>query len=191
MLDHLHKSGSYKKLSKDLLKNVAKEVVYAMKSSLVMNPLRKNLIGSNPLSPMIYGLPKIHKEGAPLRPILNTIGGPTYFLAKFLAYKLKPLVGCTSSFVKDSTSFIHELKDLRLELDDLLVNFDVVSIFTKIPINEAINVIKRIIDDDIAKLVGLCLTSTFFSFQVEFYEQTCGVSMGSPLSPLITNLFME
>ena len=40
-------------------------------------------------------------------------------------------------------------------------------------------------------MVSLCLTSTFFSFQCEFYAQTCGVVMGSPLSPIVANLFME
>jgi len=33
--------------------------------------------------------------------------------------------------------------------------------------------------------------STFFSFKDEIYEQTCSVAMGSPLSPIIANLFME
>ena len=41
----------------------------------------------------IYGLPKIHKEGVPLRPIVNTIGSPTYELAKFVAKWLGSLVG--------------------------------------------------------------------------------------------------
>ena len=40
-------------------------------------------------------------------------------------------------------------------------------------------------------LVEICLTSTFFSFEGEFYEQTCGVAMGSPLSLIVANLFME
>lgn len=110
---------------------------------------------------------------------------------KFLAQKLKPLVGRTDSFVKDSTSFVKELKDIRLEPGDLLVSFDVVSLYTCIPIQEAIDVINRITDNDTAKLVGLCLTSTFFSFQDEFFEQTCGVAMGSPLSPIVANLFTE
>lgn len=42
-----------------------------------------------------------------------------------------------------------------------------------------------------AKLVEHCLTSTFFNFQGEFYEKTCDVAMGSPLSPIVANLFME
>lgn len=47
------------------------------------------LIESNPITPRIYGIPKIHKEGAPLRYIVNTIGGPTYLLEKYLAGKLR------------------------------------------------------------------------------------------------------
>ena len=53
------------------------------------------------------------------------------------------------------------------------------------------SIIKRISDEDTSKVVNLYLTSTFFSFQGEFYEQTCGVAMGSPLSPIVANLFME
>ena len=37
----------------------------------------------------------------------------------------------------------------------------------------------------------ICLTSTFFSFEGEFFKQTYGVAMGSSLSPVVANLFME
>jgi len=52
-------------------------------------------------------------------------------------------------------------------------------------------VIKEVIDPDTARLAKFCLRSTFFSFQGEFYEQTIGVAMGSPLSPIVANLYME
>ena len=58
---------------------------------------------------------------------------------------------------------------------------DVVFFYINILINEVIEVIKRITDLDMAYLVGICLTSTFLTFDGEFYEQTCGVAMGSPL----------
>jgi hypothetical protein len=35
------------------------------------------------------------------------------------------------------------------------------------------------------------LTSTYFCFVGHFYEQTDGVAMGSPLSPVIANSFIE
>jgi hypothetical protein len=45
--------------------------------------------------------------------------------------------------------------------------------------------------EDILALFRHVLTSTYFSFGGQFCEQTNGVAMGSPLSPIIANLFME
>ena len=47
------------------------------------------------ITPRIDGLPKIHQEGFPLRPNINTIGSPTYELAKFVEKWLGPLIGHT------------------------------------------------------------------------------------------------
>jgi len=58
-------------------------------------------------------------------------------------------------------------------------------------IDEAIEVLKKIIDLETVDLVSLCLKSSYFSFKGKIYEQTHGVAMGSPLSPLIANLNME
>jgi len=43
----------------------------------------------------------------------------------------------------------------------------------------------------IAKLFRHCLTTTYFQWQGEFFEQNDGVAMGSPLSTVIANYFME
>ena len=45
--------------------------------------------GSRPTR--LYGLPKIHTEGIPLRPIVSNIGTPTYQLSKSLAGLLNQL----------------------------------------------------------------------------------------------------
>jgi hypothetical protein len=59
----------------------------------------------------LYGLPKIHKEGIPLRPIVNTIGSPTYELESYVAKILGPLVGGTESYIKDSNDFVNLIKE--------------------------------------------------------------------------------
>ena len=43
----------------------------------------------------------------------------------------------------------------------------------------------------LAQLMELCVRSTYFSFQNQFYKQKDGTAMGSPLSSIIANLFME
>ena len=141
--------------------------------------------------PRIYGSPKIHKEGIPLRPIVNTIGSPTYHLAKFLAKRLRPLSGNTSSYVKDPSSFVKWIKNQKIKREDLKVRFDIVSLYIKILVDEAIEVIKNITDEVKSSLITLCLKSTYFNYVGVIYEQTHGVAMGSPLSPAVANIYME
>ena len=43
----------------------------------------------------------------------------------------------------------------------------------------------------ITTLLDFCLTNTYFLFQGKYYEQVQGAAMGSPINPLITNLFVE
>ena len=43
----------------------------------------------------------------------------------------------------------------------------------------------------IIKLLEFCLKNTYFLFQGTYYEQVYGAAMGSPISPLIANMFME
>jgi hypothetical protein len=69
---------------------------------------------------------------------VNTIGSPTYELANHAAEILIPLVGHTKSFIKDSNELIKIIKNEKVKLEDTLISFDVVFIFTKIPLDEAI-----------------------------------------------------
>ena len=81
----------------------------------------------------------------PLQPIIDTIGSPTYALSRFLVDKLKSFTGQTQYFIKDSSDFIHKNRDLHLDDHDLMVSFDVVSLFTKITIPEALNIISQFV----------------------------------------------
>ena len=86
---------------------------------------------------------KIHKENTPLRPIVAAIGSPTYRLAKKLARILSPLAGHSDSFVKNSAEFAREVRDMELGEEDVMLNFDVVSLFTRVPVDEALEVISQ------------------------------------------------
>ena len=62
--------------------------------------------------PKFYGLPKVHKENTPLRPIVSSIGSVSYGVSKELARIIKPLVGSTEHHVNNSKEFIEEIKKI-------------------------------------------------------------------------------
>jgi hypothetical protein len=74
---------------------------------------------------------------------------------------------------------------------DILVSFDVVSLFTMVPTGEALCLLSWHSDEDILRLFRHVLTSSFFRFNGQFYKQTDGVAMCLPLSPVIANFFIE
>ncbi|XP_059067539.1 uncharacterized protein LOC131044502 [Cryptomeria japonica] len=187
----LSDSSSFKILSRNPCPKILKAVRSAISNSSLDDSTKLRLLPSKEVTPRIYGVPKIHKANIPLRPIVDTIGSPTYKLAAFLAKLISPLVGNSNSFIKDSNQFVQFIKDTKLDPQDTLVSFDVVSLFTKVPILDAIEIVKLKVNEEIASLVELCLRSTFFAFQGVIYEQVDGVAMGSPLSPVIANIFME
>ncbi len=45
--------------------------------------------------------------------------------------------------------------------------------------------------DQIHYLLLTCVSSSCFQFQDKFYEQTAGISMGSPISMVLADIFME
>ena len=69
------------------------------------NTTYKRLYPTEAGSPKYYGLPKIHKQGVPLRPIISSRGSATYESAKELAEILKPLVGKSPHHVENNKDF--------------------------------------------------------------------------------------
>ncbi|XP_071510232.1 uncharacterized protein [Diadema antillarum] len=162
---------------------------------------RRKLIGPVPDT---LGQPKIHKPDIPLRPIVSTRGSPTYALAQHLASILQPLVGQTVHHVKNSKQFIDQVRQMTVSNSDLLISFDVESLFTSVQVKDVCAIILKRLDSDrtlpdrtklspteIHDLLGMCLNSTSFIWRNTFYQQTEGAAMGSPLSPIVANLFME
>jgi hypothetical protein len=100
--------------------------------------------------------------------------------------------------------FIQLLKSVNLQSLDTLVSFDVVSLFTNVPVDEALQVIRNKLHNDntlaewsvlqveaILELLEVCLKTTYFQVDNKFFQRKSGMTMGSSLSPIVSNIFME
>lgn len=74
---------------------------------------------------------------------------------------------------------------------NIFLNFDVVSLFTQVPLKETLELLEKYFPQYITNLLRHVLTTTNIMFQGEFYDQTDSVAMGSSLSPTIDNFYME
>ena len=124
--------------------------------------------------------------------------------AKELSKILKPLVGRSPYHVMNNLDFIESIRGIQLQPEECMVSYDVEALFTSVPVESAISIIKKHLEEDkglhqrtamtvnqISCLLEFCLNTTYFIFQGKMYEQVQGTTMGSPLSPIVANLFME
>jgi hypothetical protein len=87
-----------------------------------------------------------------------------------LAGLLSQLTGNLTHHVKISFQFIQILESVRLQPDDLMVSFDMMSLFTKVPITDTIELLSHHFGDDVLALFKHVLASTDFCFEGQFYE---------------------
>ena len=169
----------------------------------IPDSLYYRLRSSSGTTPLLYGLPKVHKSGIPLRPIVSFCSSPTYRLSQHLCHILSPLVGNSDCNVKNSSSFANFICTQVLT-NEVLVSFDVVSLFTKVPTGLAISVARKKLEsddsfsdrtalsvDNVIRLLSFCLDATYLSFRGKFYQQIYGTAMGSPVSVTVANMVME
>ena len=117
-----------------------------------------------------------------------------------MAQLLSPLI--PSRYTVNSTKdLLIKIKNEKVPQNYNTVSFDVKSLFTSVPLEYTIDIsIKRIFQDheittiftksEMEKLLTLCPKHVHFSFNNEIYIQLDGVAMGSPLEPVIANIFM-
>ena len=133
-----------------------------------------------------------------MRPIVSPIDTYNYKLAQYLGSLLSPHIPSNYT-AKDSFTFIEEIKQLNT-YGKFLISFDVTSLFTNIPLEETIDIaIDTIFQNypnvkftkkELQKLFKIATSEAHFIFNNEIYDQIDGVSTGSPLAPILANLFM-
>ena len=135
----------------------------------------------------------------PLRPTVSNICTASYYLAKHLAKILTPL-SKSEYTVQNTKDFVKFIKPQKIPSNHQLISFNVVSLFTSVPIDATIDIIIRriyeskeidttITKNEMRQLILLWTKNVQFTFNGETFTQVDGVAMGSPLAPILAGIF--
>lgn len=204
---HVMNQEWYRPLKNDPTREMQGILNTILKSGLEAGFLGKNefefLNKKYPRVPISYLVPKIHKDlnSPPGRPIICGCDSLLEPVSKYIDFFLKPFVTEVPSFLRDTTDFIAQVEGLDFNKDtQLLVSFDVTSLYTQIPQEEALQVIELYLEKRqrphqvptsfIVQLAEIALKNNCFKFEQQFFVQIKGSAMGCPFAPEMAILFM-
>jgi hypothetical protein len=155
-----------------------------------------------PTTPLFYGLPKIHKEGCPLRPIVSQTTGPTKQLNRLADLILTKTEGQIRNLVGDTKTFLSCILDLEIPPNTLLVTMDIASLYTNIPTGEGIG---KVVDayrqtenpttpttpELLERTLRFIMDHNTFQFNGELFRQTHGTAMGAAVAVKYANIFTD
>ena len=155
--------------------------------------------------PHMYGNPKTHKTRIPLRPIVSTIDSVLRNTELFLKPLLALAINNSKYNIKNATSALDALKELKVDENTRLCSFDIKNMFNSIPREELLVISRKRLEKQkkvlktkthlspkqIVDLVAFTLKNTFFELNDEIYIQKTGLAMGSSISPILADIYME
>ena len=149
----------------------------------------------------MYLLPKVHKPGAPGRPVISCSGALTENASEIVDYLIKPLLPHVTSYLRDTKDFVAKLRNIGTFPEDALIaSLDVVSLYPSIPTDDGIRALCQFLlrhgfsqtkAKDICDLVEFVLTRNVFEFNSDIYLQTSGTAMGTRMAPTYAIIYMH
>lgn len=151
--------------------------------------------------PRFYGVIKIHKDFK-IRPITATSGAVGNLSNKTANTIIASIFDRQKHHIRDSFDFKKRIDKVVLDPNDTIVSMDIISMYTTIPTDLAIQIVMSKADlfqtkfglsaVFLQKLLDFVLSDcAVFVFDGIFYRQTTGLPMGGCVSPLIASLVMD
>ena len=150
MEEHLN-SGTYFLLKKNPTESLSRKLDAVLKKLLKEDKITKSFHGNSrvlhPRAPQIYGLPKIHKHGNPIQPIVSFYDTPLSALHRQLSEVLKPLT-LSDIRLKNSEDFLNKFRT-HTDLEySYYCSLDVKSLYTTCDMRKAVETaMERIYQD--------------------------------------------
>jgi hypothetical protein len=208
----LQDKNTYLQVDDDLVQvkfQEAKQLTAEMhKRNFITDKQYTYLTNFTPKCPIFYGIPKIHKENWPLRPICSQIDSPSSKINELVDKLLSTAEGSIPYLLQDTTAFLNILQTHKLHnKSTLLVTMDVTALYTNIPHEEGTLWVTQFyeetlplwkdadlkpIDPDLLKrLIIFILSNCIFNFNGTLYKQLYGTTMGAKFSVKFANIYMH
>ena len=153
----LNNTQCYKKLTYDPTKQHAETINDTIDMFKANQKLREKIADGlkphNPKTPTLKLPPKVHKEKHPGRPIVSSINSHSTKISEYVDHHLQPYTKDIKSYIKDTKDFLNHLDKVptNISKNSYLVTLDVKSLYTSIPNEEGINIIKDILHKNKSK----------------------------------------
>ncbi|CAJ0949880.1 unnamed protein product, partial [Ranitomeya imitator] len=199
-------TNTYKKIQSDPTFTIRRKIDNILNKHLehktIDSKTRTFLINQHPVTPVLYTLPKIHKDlhNPPGRPIVASTDSILNPVSVFLEKILTPYTHNTKSFILDTGDFLNKIRNLdTVSPTSILCTLDVNSLYTSIAHDKGIQAVSQSLEEAntdagsqelCLDLLNIVLRENFFSFEDDFV-QTCGTAMGSNVAPAYANLYMD
>jgi len=149
--------------------------------------------------PHFYIIWKVLKNPPVGRPI---VAGYDWILTPasiFVGHFLKEFYCKFDGILTDSLSLVKILETTKFDEDCSVFTIDFKSLYTNIPIDDAINCIKELVmefadviqnADFVIELLNVILKNSLMTFNGEFFQQIFGVIMGTNVAPILANIYL-
>lgn len=189
---------NYEEIKYDYTNKFQSRVKRILKESKIFkNKLKVTEV--NPIAPRLKCQIKLHKEHMPVRPIVSFIGAPSYKLAKECSKVLREWYEWKNKYNIENNKMVVEKLTTEVEIKEnlKLMSLDVVDMYTNIPVNKVLQIIEENKlggyenKKELVSLIKECMEQNYFRFNNKFYIQKRGLPMGSPMSPLLAEIYMN
>ena len=178
-------------------KDISKELLALKKKVRISEALYTGSTGAQPAR--LYGLAKVHKQGTPLRTVLSLPGSSYDKLNKTLAKHFDENEGAN---IETNTQMAREiLEKTELDSDESIISFDAKSLYTNLPLKEAVEIALRRLYEQVnppessrktmKKLLNLAVSKVHFKCNGLWYVQKDGLAIGASLAVIFANLWLK
>ena len=180
-------------------KDINKELLAMKKKDEIDEALYSRLRSTGGQPARLYGLAKVHKKGTPLRPVLSLPGSSYEHLNKTLAKFFDNIEGAN---IETNTQMAREIiENIDLDYNESIISLDVKSLYTNVPLKEAIDIaLRKLYEQTIPpklargtmkKLLNMAVSKVHFKCNGLWYVQKDGLAMGASLAVILANLWLK